>query len=106
MFPRPGGVSFCIAPPPPSCLGWSSHCTSSRASSAFRARLEVAAANRGSACVSLWPRSVAMAGVLSRDTPDIEVPTAALGWGDTEGREAWGRAWDRAGDSQSFPRGD
>lgn len=31
-------------------------------------------------CGRLRPESAAMAGVLSRDAPDIEVSTAALGW--------------------------
>lgn len=34
----------------------------------------------GSVCGRLRPESVAMAGVLSRDAPDIEVPTVAPGW--------------------------
>lgn len=42
--------------------------------------MEAAAAEGGFVCGRLRPESAAMAGVLSRDAPDIEVPTAALGW--------------------------
>lgn len=54
-------------------------------------------------CGSLRPESAAMAGVLSRDAPDIEVPTAALGWEGHRGAGGPGRTRDRAGDPRSFP---
>lgn len=78
-------MSSVVAPPPPYCLGSGSPCTSSGASRGFGARLKAAAANTGSASVNLWPGNAAMAGVLSKDTPDIEVRALAPGWEDHGG---------------------
>lgn len=55
-------------------------------------------------CGSLRPESAAMAGVLSRDAPDIEVPTAALGWKGHRGAGGRGHTRDRAWRSAKFSR--
>lgn len=106
MLPRPGGVSSAIAPPPPPALARAVSAPALGQAEASVPGLEAAVTNRESACVSLRPGNAAMAGVLSRDTPDIEVPTAVPGWEGHRGAEAWGRARGTAGDSLSFPRGD
>lgn len=66
--------------------------------------MEAAAAEGGFVCGRLRPESAAMAGVLSRDAPDIEVPTAALGWEGHRGAGGPGTQHtpDRAGDPRSF----
>lgn len=68
-------------------------------------RLEAAAKEGGSVCGKLRPGSSAMAGVLSRDAPDIEVPTVAQGWEGPRGEGGLGARQGQSGATREVSLG-